>query len=72
VRVMSVREYLAEVTRMVQTVNVGVLAHIDYAARYWPADAGPYDPDEFEIEYRRALSALASTGGALSSTRDCP
>jgi histidinol-phosphatase (PHP family) len=67
-----VREYLGEVTRMIEAVKVGVLAHIDYAARYWPADAGPYDPAEFEIEHRRALSALAKTGGALEINTRLP
>jgi histidinol-phosphatase (PHP family) len=60
-----IREYLTEVLRMVETVDVRVLAHIDYAARYWPGEAGPFDPAEFEVEHRRALAALAERRGAL-------
>lgn len=60
-----VRSYLAEITRMIQTVEVSVLAHIDYGARYWPTDRAPFDPREFEAEHRRALDALAESDGAL-------
>ena len=35
-----VRCYLAEVTQMIQSIDGCVLAHIDYAARYWPSDSG--------------------------------
>ena len=40
-----VREYLAEVTTLAESsAKFGVLAHINYAARYWPAAQGalPY------------------------------
>jgi histidinol-phosphatase (PHP family) len=61
-----VREYLAEVTAMVQTSgNFAVLAHINYAARYWPGRQGPYRSADFEDEYRAALRALAGSGRAL-------
>jgi histidinol phosphatase-like PHP family hydrolase len=46
-----VREYLAEVPRLVRGSDVfAVLAHIDYPVRYWPAHAGPFDPAAFEEE----------------------
>src|SRR5919202_7070881 len=39
------RAYLAEVHRLVTSCGVfGVLAHVDYAVRYWPAEAGTFDP----------------------------
>jgi histidinol-phosphatase (PHP family) len=61
-----VREYLAEVTAMVQTAaDFAVLAHINYAARYWPGRQGPYRSADFESEYRAALRALADSGRAL-------
>src|ERR1035441_5633449 len=58
-----VREYLAEVLRMVEGFDVAVLAHIDYPVRYWPVGAGSYDSTDFERYYRVVLSALARTGG---------
>jgi histidinol-phosphatase (PHP family) len=61
-----VREYLAEVTAMVQSpADFAVLGHINYAARYWPARQGPYRSADFEGEYRDALRALADSGRAL-------
>jgi histidinol-phosphatase (PHP family) len=61
-----VREYLAEVKAMVQTSgNFAVLAHINYAARYWPGRQGEYRSTDFETEYRAALRALASSGRAM-------
>ena len=61
-----VREYLAEVTTMIETSEYfDVLAHINYAARYWPGREGDYRSADFESEYRAALRALAGTGRAL-------
>jgi histidinol-phosphatase (PHP family) len=61
-----IREYLAEVTTMIETSgHFAVLAHINYAARYWPGRQGPYRSSDFEAEYRTALRALAATGRAL-------
>lgn len=61
-----VREYLAEVTTMVETSDdFAVLAHINYAARYWPGRQGEYRSTDFETEYRTALRALASSGRAM-------
>jgi histidinol-phosphatase (PHP family) len=69
-----VRTYLAEVPRLIAGSDVfGVLAHIDYVARYWPEDAGPFDPGAFEEEFRVALRALADTGRVLEvNTRRAP
>jgi histidinol-phosphatase (PHP family) len=61
-----VREYLAEIRRLIDGfADFAVLAHIDYAIRDWPADAGRFDPSDFEDEFRHALRALADTGRAL-------
>ena len=61
-----IREYLAEAERMIDASDVfAVLAHIDYPVRYWPAGASPFDPVEFEDEYRAVLRALARSGRAL-------
>lgn len=61
-----IRDYLAEVTRMIQTSGAfSVLAHIDYPLRAWPSHAGPIDLPAFEPEFRGALRALAHTGRAL-------
>jgi histidinol-phosphatase (PHP family) len=42
-----------------------VLAHINYAARYWPGRQGPYRSADFEAEYRDVLRALAGSDRAL-------
>jgi histidinol-phosphatase (PHP family) len=61
-----VRDYLAELPRLIAGSDVfGVLAHIDYVARFWPDDAGPFDVTDFEDEFRVALRALAGSGRAL-------
>jgi len=61
-----VREYLAEIPRLIEGSDAfSVLAHIDYPLRYWPAEAGPFDPGALEEEFRHALRVLADTGRAL-------
>ncbi len=61
-----VREYLAEVTALAESpADFAVLAHINYAARYWPAGQGRYRNGDFEGEYRAALRALARSGRAM-------
>ncbi|GIF18317.1 histidinol-phosphatase (PHP family) [Actinoplanes tereljensis] len=61
-----VRDYLAEVPRVIAGSDVfGVLAHIDYAVRFWPADGDPFDVSDFEDEFRAALRALADSGRVL-------
>lgn len=61
-----VRAYLREVLGLVSGFcDFDVLAHIDYAARYWPSGAGEHRPEDFEDEYRAVLSVLAAKGKAL-------
>jgi histidinol-phosphatase (PHP family) len=61
-----VRAYLAEIPRLVESSDAfGVLAHLDYPIRYWPAAADPFDPAAFEDEFRHALRVLAGSGRAL-------
>ncbi len=65
------RTYLAEVAVMVSSPQrFEVLAHIDYPVRTWPRSAVPFDPLDFEEEFRHALRATAEAGRALEvSTR---
>ena len=68
-----VRDYLAEVARLVAGCDAfAVLAHIDYPVRYWPADAGPFDPGAFEDDFRHALRTLAEGGRALEVNTAVP
>ncbi len=68
------REYLAEVIRLIEGSDVfGILAHLDYPVRSWPAGtAGPFDPAEFTDEYRAVLRTLAGTGRALEFNTRVP
>lgn len=60
------RAYLAEIPRLIEgSDRFAVLAHIDYPVRYWPGDAKPFRPGDFEDEFRYALRALAGSGRAL-------
>jgi histidinol-phosphatase (PHP family) len=68
-----IREYLAELTGLVTGSGAfAVLAHIDYPVRSWPAQAGPYDPNAFEDEFRHALRVLADSGRALEVNTQVP
>jgi histidinol-phosphatase (PHP family) len=68
-----IRAYLAETTNMIKICDqFAVLAHIDYPARYWPADLGPFDPGAFEDEYRDTLRSLADSGRALEINTQLP
>jgi histidinol-phosphatase (PHP family) len=61
-----VRDYLAETPRLVAGfTDFEALAHIDFVSRYWPVAAGPFDPADFEEEFRHALTAVAAAGRAL-------
>jgi histidinol-phosphatase (PHP family) len=62
-----IRAYLAELLTMIESpAPFGVLAHIDYPVRYWPGlPSSPFEPAEFEGEYRAVLRALAGSGRAL-------
>ncbi len=68
-----VRACLAETQRLIeQFPRFQVLAHIDYPVRYWPAGATPYDPHDFEAEYRQVLRLLAAAGKALEVNTRVP
>jgi histidinol-phosphatase (PHP family) len=61
-----VRDSLAERPRLLAgCTDFEVLAHIDFVSRYWPTAAGPFDPADFEEEFRQALTAVAAAGRAL-------
>jgi histidinol-phosphatase (PHP family) len=67
------RRYLAEALGLAgSTAPFGVLAHVDYPLRRWPAGAGRFDPAGFEDEYRAVLAALAGTGRALEINTAVP
>jgi histidinol-phosphatase (PHP family) len=68
-----VRHYLADSIRMIESADFfEVLAHIDYPARRFPPDDGPFDPTRFEDEYRAVLRALARSGRALEVNTRLP
>jgi histidinol-phosphatase (PHP family) len=68
-----VGDYLAEVAAMVEGHGgFEVLAHIDFAVRYWPADAPPYEPGQHEADYRRVLRALVDTDRVLEVNTRVP
>jgi len=69
----AVRAYLAETVRLIgQFPRFEILAHIDYPVRYWPAGAKPYDPHDFEDEYRHVLRLLAVGGKTLEVNTRVP
>lgn len=60
------RAYLTEAVRMAESPDpFQVLAHVDYPVRRRPASAGPFEPAEFEDQFRAVLRALAGSGRAL-------
>lgn len=68
-----VRAYLAETVRLIEQFSrFEILAHIDYPIRHWPAGARPYDPCEFEEEYRYVLHLLAAAGKTLEVNTRVP
>lgn len=61
-----VRRYLGEVLRLIERFDdFHVLAHIDYAARFWPGNGAGHPVTDFEDEYRAVLSVLAAKGRTL-------
>lgn len=67
------RTYLAEITELALSDEpFGVLAHVDYPVRSWPAGAARFDPRDFEEELRHALRATASSGRALELNTRVP
>jgi len=68
-----VRRYLREVRQLVESFDrFDVLAHIDYAARYWPRAAGELRVADFQDDYRAVLSVLAAKGKALEVNTRVP
>jgi histidinol-phosphatase (PHP family) len=68
-----VRKYLLELPNLIVSSDIfSVLAHIDYPVRYWPTQAGPYDPNAFQDEFRHALRALADTSRTLEINTQVP
>jgi histidinol-phosphatase (PHP family) len=68
-----VRAYLEEAMRMIEASDVfAVLAHIDYPIRYWPEATRPFDPADFEEEFRAVLRSLARSGRALEVNTRVP
>lgn len=68
------RQYFTQLLGLVGGSAVfGVLAHCDYARRYWPADrVGAYNDADFEEEYRAVFRELASSGRALEINTRSP
>lgn len=67
------RRYFDELLVLVESSSVfGVLAHCDYARRYWPATAGGYREDAFEESYRSVFRVLAGSGRALEINTRSP
>lgn len=68
-----VRSYLSETMRLIEQFEAfEVLAHIDYPVRSWPTDAKPYDPYDFEDEYRDVLRCLATADKVLEVNTRVP
>jgi histidinol-phosphatase (PHP family) len=69
----ALRVYLAEAAALVSEFSAyEVLAHIDYPVRSWPADVKPFDPLDFQEEYRHVLRLLARAGKALEVNTSVP
>jgi histidinol-phosphatase (PHP family) len=68
------RRYFTELLVLVGGSSVfTVLAHCDYARRYWPTDrVGAYEDADFEEEYRAVFRELASSGRALEINTRSP
>jgi histidinol-phosphatase (PHP family) len=68
------RRYFTELLVLVGNSSAfNVLAHCDYARRYWPTErAGSYDDTEYEEEYRAVFRLLASSGRALEINTRSP
>ncbi|MFJ6200060.1 PHP domain-containing protein [Micromonospora sp. NPDC092111] len=68
-----VRRYLAEVGDLVRDFDqFHVLAHIDYAARFWPQGHPAHRVGDFEDDYRAVLTVLAAKGKALELNSRVP
>lgn len=61
-----IRSFLTATLKLVESpAPFAILAHLDYAKRYWPHDRLAFDEGAFEEEYRAVLRALARSGRAL-------
>jgi histidinol-phosphatase (PHP family) len=68
-----IRDYLAEVPAVVAcSDDFEIFAHLDYPVRYLPDDVPPFDPDDFEDEFRLALRAIAEGGRTLEVNTRLP
>jgi histidinol-phosphatase (PHP family) len=68
-----VRDYLEETVHLIERFpSFEILAHIDFPVRYWPVDAKPYDPKDFEGEYRQVLRCLAMADKVLEVNTKVP
>lgn len=69
----TMRRYLAEVVRMIESSDVfQVLAHVDFPRRYWPGGRERFVEKEYEEEYREVFRALAGSGRALEVNTSSP
>lgn len=67
------RDYLMEAVRLVEEFDdFEVLAHIDYPVRYWPENARPYNPNDYQDEHRHVLRLLADAGKVLELNTKVP
>ena len=67
------RRYFTELLKLVRGSDLfQVLAHLDFARRYWPPSAGRYEEKDFEDEYRTVLRALAESDRALEVNTKSP
>nr|WP_084725823.1 PHP domain-containing protein [Streptacidiphilus melanogenes] len=67
------RGYLAETVRLIEEFDhFEVLAHIDFPVRRWPMDAKPFDPTDFEDEFRLVLRRLAASDRILEFNTRVP
>jgi histidinol-phosphatase (PHP family) len=62
----AARKYFAEILAMLDArLPFEALAHLDYPKRYWPADAPPYNENDYEEEIRAVLRVAVATGRIL-------
>ena len=67
-----VRDYLAEVLGLVESAApFHILAHVDYAVRYWPAAAGPFGPSSSRRSCAPCCARWPPPVVRWRSTRSC-
>ncbi|HLI38487.1 MAG TPA: PHP domain-containing protein [Streptosporangiaceae bacterium] len=67
------RRYFAELLALVEGSGLfGILAHMDFPRRYWPAGPAAYSEIAFEEEYRAVFRALAASGRVLEVNTKSP